>query len=426
MLDPKHLRADPQAVAENLVRRGYSFDVAEFTRLEATRKEIQTETEKLQHRRNTVSREIGRRRGAGEDADALMAEVAELGDTLETRQLQLRKVQEQMDSILLGIPNLLDAHVPDGDGPQDNTELRRWGKPRDFEFEPKDHVTLGEGLAGGLDLQGAAQMSGARFSVLHGDLALLHRALGQFMLQVHTREHGYCEAAVPYLVNPESLQGTGQLPKFREDLFALEGEEHFLIPTAEVPLTNLLRDTILDAEALPWMRVAHTPCFRAEAGSYGQDTRGLIRQHQFDKVELVVAVDPDDSKAALEVLTSHAEAILQRLNLPYRVVALCAGDMGFAATRTYDLEVWLPGQQTYREISSCSNFGAFQARRIKARYRPVHGASPQLLHTLNGSGLAVGRALVAVLENYQREDGSIELPECLAPWMHGLKELRTL
>ncbi len=425
MLDLKHLRADPQAVADNLARRGYTFDVSGFTQLEATRKQIQTETEELQHQRNTLSREIGQRRGAGEDANALMAEAATLGETLEARQHQLRDIQEQLESLLLEVPNVLDAQVPEGDEPDDNEELRRWGTPRDFDFEPKDHVALGEDLAHGLDLQGAVQMSGSRFAVLQGDLALLYRALGQFMLQVHTQEHGYCETAVPYLVNAESLYGTGQLPKFREDLFAVEGEEHFLIPTSEVPLTNLLRDTILEPEALPWMRVAHTPCFRAEAGSYGKDTHGLIRQHQFDKVELVMAVHPDESEAALESLTAHAETILQRLDLPYRVVSLCAGDMGFAAARTYDLEVWLPGQQTYREISSCSNFRAFQARRIKARYRSALETAPQLLHTLNGSGLAVGRTLVAVLENGQREDGSIEVPECLAPWMNGLKELRT-
>jgi len=423
MLDLKHLRADPQAMADNLARRGYDFDVKRFTQLEAKRKTIQTETEQLQNRRNTLSKEIGKAKGSGKSTDKLMAEVSGLGTKLDAQKEKLARVQEQLTALLLDMPNLLDAQVPDGMGEESNRELRRWGKPKKFDFKPRDHVALGEEIMGVLDQKQAARMSGARFSVLHGELALLHRALGQFMLEIHIRDHDYHESVVPYLVNADSLLGTGQLPKFREDIFAVEGEEHFLIPTAEVPLTNLLRGTILEVDELPWLRVAHTPCFRAEAGSYGKDTRGLIRQHQFDKVELVAAVHPDDSEAALETLTAHAEVILQRLKLPYRVVSLCAGDIGFAAARTYDLEVWMPGQQTYREVSSCSNFRTFQARRLKARFRPSKKVSPRLLHTLNGSGLAVGRTLVAVMENYQRKDGTIEVPKCLSRWMRGIKVL---
>ena len=422
MLDPKVLRADPRAVADNLARRGFTFDAAVYAELEAERKAAQGEAESLQAQRNTLSRRIGKARQQDEDAAEMMAEVTGLGQQLEHRQATLASIRQRLDAWLIGVPNLLDPEVPDGKGPQDNLELRRWGEPAEFDFEPLDHVQLGERW-GLLDLQRAAAMSGARFSVLQGELALLHRALSQFMLDLHTRQHGYEECYVPYLVNAASLEGTGQLPKFREDLFALDGEQHFLIPTAEVPLTNLLRDMILETSELPWKKIAHTPCFRAEAGSYGIDTRGLIRQHQFEKVELVLAVHPEESKAALEELATHAETVLQALGLPYRVVSLCGGDIGFAAARTYDLEVWLPSQKMYREISSCSNFRDFQARRIQARFRPGQGKSPQPLHTLNGSGLAVGRTLVAVLENHQSEDGSVQVPDCLAPWMNGVTRL---
>ncbi len=422
MLDPKALRADPRAVADNLARRGFTFDAAVYAELEAERKAVQSEAESLQAQRNTLSRRIGEARKQGEDATELLTQVTGLGEQLERRQAELGSIRQRLDAWLIGMPNLLDPEVPNGRSAADNLELRRWGEPAAFDFEPLDHVQLGERL-GLLDIPQAAAMSGARFSVLQGELARLHRALGQFMLDLHTRRHGYQECYVPYLVNAASLEGTGQLPKFREDLFALDGEQHFLIPTAEVPLTNLLRDTILEASELPWKKVAHTPCFRAEAGSYGVDTRGLIRQHQFDKVELVLAVQPEESEAALEELTTHAEAVLQALELPYRVVSLCGGDIGFSAARTYDLEVWLPSQQTYREISSCSNFRGFQARRILARFRPGPDQAPQPVHTLNGSGLAVGRALVAVLENYQCKDGSIRVPECLAPWMDGATRL---
>ena len=422
MLDPKALRAGPRAVADNLARRGFVFDAAAYAELESERKAAQSEAESLQARRNALSRRIGEVRRQGGDAAELMAQVSELGDQLKSRQVELGSVRQRLDAWLTGVPNLLDPEVPDGEGPQENVELRRWGEPADFGFEPRDHVWLGERW-GALDARQAAVMSGARYSILRGELALLHRALTQFMLDVHTRRHGYQECYVPYLVNAESLVGTGQLPKFRADLFALDGGDRFLIPTAEVPLTNLLRDTILEASELPWKKVAHTPCFRSEAGSYGRDVRGLIRQHQFEKVELVLAVRPGESDVALEALTSHAETILKELALPYRVVSLCGGDMGFAAARTYDLEVWLPSQKAYREISSCSNFRDFQARRIKARFRPAPEEAPQLLHTLNGSGLAVGRTLVAVLENHQREDGSVLVPECLEPWMKGVTRL---
>lgn len=424
MLDPKTLRADPAAVAATLARRGHAFDADAFARLEAERKSVQSAVEQSQAQRNALSRQIGAARQNGQDAAELMAQAEALAGELQQQQQALAEVRAQLEDWLQGVPNLPDPEVPDGDDAQANLELRRWGKAPAFPFEPLDHVALGERCRG-LDLQQTAAMSGARFATLHGNLALLHRALTQFMLDMHTRRHGYQECYVPYLVKAQSLQGTGQLPKFREDLFAVESEQYFLIPTAEVPLTNLLRDAILEAGQLPWRRVAHTPCFRAEAGSYGTDTRGLIRQHQFDKVELVQAVPPDDSEAALEELTAHAEAVLQALGLPYRVVSLCGGDLGFAAARTYDLEVWLPSQGTYREISSCSNFRDFQARRLQARFRPGTGQSPRLVHTLNGSGLAVGRTLVAVLENFQREDGTVDVPECLEPWMQGVTRLET-
>ncbi len=422
MLDPKALRANPRAVAENLSRRGFAFDATVYAELEAERKSAQSAAESLQARRNDLSRRIGEVRRRGEDASELMERVSDLGDQMKSRQAELASIRERLDAWLIGVPNLLDPEVPDGEGAEGNVEARRWGEPVEFGFEPLDHARLGE-RAGLLDARRAAVMSGARFSTLHGELALLHRALTQFMLDMHTRRHGYQECYVPYLVNAASLEGTGQLPKFREDLFALEGERLFLIPTAEVPVTNLLRDAILEASELPWKKVAHTPCFRAEAGSYGMDARGMIRQHQFEKVELVMATRPGDSDEALEMLTRDAEAVLRELGLPYRVVSLCGGDMGFAAARTYDLEVWIPSQNTYREISSCSNFRDFQARRIQARFRPAPGDSPRLLHTLNGSGLAVGRALVAVLENYQREDGTVRIPECLEPWMNGVTRL---
>ena len=422
MLDPKTLRADPAAVAANLARRGHAFDADAFARLEAERKSVQSALEQSRAERNALSRRIGAARQDGQDAYELMAQAAELGEQLQRQQKELAEIRARLDDWLLGTPNLLDPEVPDGADAQANLELRRWGEPPAFSFEPLDHVALGE-RCNGLDTGQAAAMSGARFATLHGDLALLHRALAQFMLDMHTRQHGYRECYVPYLVNARSMQGTGQLPKFREDLFAVESEQYFLIPTAEVPLTNLLHDTILEAGQLPWRQVAHTPCFRAEAGSYGADTRGLIRQHQFDKVELVQAVRPDDSEQALEELTGHAEAVLQALGLPYRVVSLCGGDIGFAAARTYDLEVWVPSQGTYREISSCSNFRDFQARRLQARFRPEPERPPQLVHTLNGSGLAVGRTLVAVLENFQREDGAVDVPACLKPWMQGVDRL---
>ena len=422
MLDTKALRADPEAVAHNLARRGFVFDIDAYLEFEAERKMVQSATEALQAQRNGLSRCIGEARQRGEDCGEFMAQVSAVGEQLKSSRTEFDRIRQCLDSWLLGVPNLLDPEVPNGADAQDNQELRRWGEPAQFGFEPLDHVQLGERW-GLFDAQQAAAMSGSRFAVLQGDLTLLHRALIQFMLDLHTRQHGYQECYVPYLVNAESLEGTGQLPKFREDLFALEGGHHFLIPTAEVPLTNLLRNTILDASELPWRKVAHTPCFRAEAGSYGLDTRGLIRQHQFEKVELVLAVHPEESGPALEELTAHAEVVLQRLELPYRVVSLCGGDIGFAAARTYDLEVWLPSQKVYREISSCSSFRDFQARRIKARFRPGSGESVQLVHTLNGSGLAVGRTLVAVLENHQREDGSVKVPECLLPWMGGTREL---
>ncbi len=422
MLNPRTLRADPAAVATNLARRGHTFDAEKFADLEARRKATQSTTEQLQADRNAISKQIGTARGAGENTDELMTQAAQLGEQLQQRKAELEEIQSELEDLLLAQPNLLDTEVPEGSDAESNREERRWKEPPAFDFEPLDHVALGEGK-GLLEIPKTAAMSGARFATLQGDLALLHRALTQFMLDMHTRQHGYQECYVPYLVNAASLQGTGQLPKFREDLFAVEEEAYFLIPTAEVPLTNLLRDTIVEAENLPLRYVAHTPCFRAEAGSYGMDTRGLIRQHQFDKVELVQAVQPENSAQTLEELTTHAEAVLQALELPYRVVSLCAGDMGFAAARTYDLEVWLPSQQTYREISSCSNFTDFQARRLQARYREAPGQAPQLLHTLNGSGLAVGRTLVAVMENFQRSDGSIAVPSCLAPWMTGKTEL---
>ena len=420
MLDPKLLRNDLEGTAQQLARRGFVLDTKNLQALEERRKSIQTQTQQLQAERNSRSKGIGKAKAAGEDIAPLLKEVEGLGEQLKAAEHELASLQEELNSILMGIPNIPHASVPEGKGEEDNPELRKWGTPPEFDFEPKDHVDLGEQL-GQLDFETAAKLTGSRFSVMQGPLARLHRALIQFMLDTHTREHGYSEVYVPYLVNADSLRGTGQLPKFEEDLFKMNGEaEYYLIPTAEVPVTNLARDTIVEAGSLPVRYTAHTPCFRSEAGSYGKDTRGMIRQHQFEKVEIVQLVRPEDSYEVLEQLTAHAEAILQQLELPYRVVTLCTGDIGFSAAKTYDLEVWLPGQQTYREISSCSNFEAFQARRMQARWRNPDTGKPELLHTVNGSGLAVGRTLVAVMENHQQADGSIRIPDALKPWMGGL------
>jgi seryl-tRNA synthetase len=423
VLDPHLLRADIDAVAAQLARRGVEVDTARFAAIEARRKELQVRVQELQNLRNTRSKAIGQAKAAGENIAPLVAEVADLGDRLKTADADLAAVQAELRDLSLGLPNIPHETVPPGRDETDNREERRWGEPPAFPFEPKDHVELGA-RRGWMDFDAAVKLSGARFVVLSGPLARLHRALIQLMLDTHTHEHGYTEVYVPYLVNADSLFGTGQLPKFEADLFRVSGENpYYLIPTAEVPVTNLTRDLILEADELPRRWVAHTPCFRSEAGSYGRDTRGMIRQHQFEKVELVQAVRPENSYAALEELTGHAETILQRLGLPYRVVTLCGGDLGFSAAKTYDLEVWLPGQQTYREISSCSNFEAFQARRLQARWRNPKTGRPALLHTLNGSGLAVGRTLVAVLENYQGSDGSIRIPEALRPYMSGAERL---
>ena len=420
MLDPKLLRNELEQTAAALKKRGYELDTAKLGELEAARKEVQVRQQQLQAERNAKSKGIGKAKAAGEDIQPLLAEVAGLGDQLKAADEELAKLQESLDEIVLGIPNLPHDSVPEGKSEDDNVEVRRWGTPKPFDFEPLDHVDLGEHLKM-LDFETAAKLSGSRFAVMGGPLARLHRALIQFMLDLHTSEHGYREMYVPYLVNSNSLRGTGQLPKFEEDLFKMRGESgYYLIPTAEVPVTNLVRDEIVEA---PVKFVAHTPCFRSEAGSYGKDTRGMIRQHQFEKVELVQVVAPEDSWNALEELTGHAEAVLQKLDLPYRTMALCAGDMGFSAAKTYDLEVWLPGQGKYREISSCSNFLDFQARRMKARRRNPESGKPELVHTLNGSGLAVGRCLVAVMENYQDGAGSIAVPDALQPYMGGVTKL---
>ncbi len=424
MLDIQLLRKDAALVADRLAARGFAFDAARFETLEAERKTIQTRTQDAQSRRNTLSKQIGMMKGKGEDTTAVMAEVAGLGDELKQLETRLSELQAELNDFLMGVPNLPHESVAVGKDETANVEVSRWGTPKTFDFPVRDHVDLGEGL-GQLDFAAAVKITGSRFSVMKGPLARLHRALAQFMLDVHTSEHGYAEVYVPYLVNADSMRGTGQLPKFEEDLFHVprtDSDKLYLIPTAEVPVTNLLRDEIVTAESLPLKFVAHTPCFRSEAGSYGRDTRGMIRQHQFDKVELVQMVKPEDSYAALEALTANAEAILQKLGLPYRKMALCSGDMGFSAAKTYDLEVWLPAQNTYREISSCSNFEAFQARRMQARFRSGQG-KPELLHTLNGSGLAVGRTLVAILENYQNADGSVTVPDALRPWMGGAEKL---
>ena len=423
MLDPKLFRTDLENTAKLLSRRGYTLDVASIAILEEKRKQIQVLTQQYQNERNTKSKAIGQAKARGENVQPLMDEVTNLGAALKQAENELERSQTELNTIVLGVPNIPHASVPDGKDEQDNREVRRWGEPRKLDFTPKDHVDLGARL-GLMDFEVAAKISGARFVVLQGELAQLQRALIQFMLDLHTREHGYIETYVPYLVNADSLRGTGNLPKFEADLFAVRSEQGFyLIPTAEVPVTNLVRDTISDANQLPRKHVCHTPCFRSEAGSYGKDTRGLIRQHQFEKVELVQFVRPQDSYQALEDLTGHAERVLQLLGLPYRVMALCAGDMGFSAAKTYDIEVWLPGQQKFREISSCSNFEDFQARRMQARWRNPETGKPELLHTLNGSGLAVGRTLVAILENYQEQDGRITIPTALRPYLGGREHI---
>jgi seryl-tRNA synthetase len=419
VLDTKLLRSDPAAVAANLARRGFHLDVAAFGALEERRKAAQVESDRVRAERNANARAVGMAKGKKEDATSLLARAEELTRQLEASDAAINAVQVELDSLLLGIPNLLHESVPEGRDESANKEVRRWGEPRAFDFAPKDHVEIGEKL-GGLDFETAAKISGSRFAVLKGGVARLHRALAQFMLDLHTREHGYSEVYAPYLVLGSSLQGTGQLPKFEQDLFRVNSEQgFFLIPTAEVPVTNIVRDSIVDAATLPLKYTAHTPCFRSEAGAAGKDTRGLIRQHQFEKVELVHITRPADSYAALEELTANAEEVLRKLELPYRVVALCAGDVGFGSAKTYDLEVWLPGQNKFREISSCSNCEGFQARRMQARWRNPETGKPEPLHTLNGSGVAVGRALVAVLENYQNADGSVTVPAVLRPYMGG-------
>jgi seryl-tRNA synthetase len=423
VIDVKLLRSDPDAVARNLARRGFVLDVSALKALDERRKQAQIESDRLRSERNTHAKAVGMAKGRGEDIAPLIAKGEQLTQALAGVDRQLADIQAERDRWLMGLPNLLHDSVPEGRDETANVEVRRWGEPRKFGFEPKDHVVLGEAL-GGLDFEAASRMSGARFVVMRSGVARLHRALGQFMLDLHTREHGYTEVYVPYLVQPPALIGTGQLPKFKQDLFAVQGEGDFhLIPTAEVPVTNLVREQILAAETLPLKFVAHTPCFRSEAGAAGKDTRGMIRQHQFDKVEIVHIVRPADSYAALEALTGHAEEVLKRLELPYRTVALCAGDIGNGSAKTYDIEVWLPGQNRYREISSCSNFEAYQARRMQARWRNPETGKPEPVHTLNGSALAVGRTLVAVLENYQAADGSVTIPAALKPYMGGLERL---
>ena len=422
MLDPKRLRAELELVAEQLARRGYQLDIEKMKSLEEQRKALQIEQQELQNERNTKSKSIGKAKAAGEDVQPLLDEVAGLGDKLKAVSEKSDAIQTELHALMMSMPNTPHDSVPDGKDEEDNREERIWGEIPTFDFEPIDHVDLGEGVKQ-LDFDTAAKVTGSRFVSMSGGLARLHRALTQFMLDTHIAEHGYTEVYVPYIVNGDSLRGTGQLPKFEEDLFKLEGTDYYLIPTAEVPVTNLVRDVILDADQLPVKYVAHTPCFRSEAGACGRDTRGMIRQHQFDKVELVCVVKPEDALDMLEELTGHAEKILQKLNLPYRLVTLCTGDIGFSSTKTYDIEVWLPGQAKYREISSCSCFGDFQARRLQARWRNPETGKPELANTLNGSGLAVGRTLVAVLENYQQADCSIKVPEVLQPYMGGITEL---
>jgi seryl-tRNA synthetase len=439
VIDPKLLRSDPDAVARNLARRGFKLDVEALKALEDKRKPFQVEADRLRAERNANAKAVGMAKGKGQDVAPLLAKGEQLTQDLAKADENLVAVQAELEQWQLGLPNMLHESVPDGRDETSNVEVRRWGEPKSFTFKPRDHIEVGERL-GGLDFEAAARISGARFTVMKGQVARLHRALAQFMLDLHTGEHGYVEAYAPYLVQKQALIGTGQLPKFEQDLFAvIAGSElksvvtpdapagqaapmrhaFYLIPTAEVPVTNFVRDQIVPAEQLPLKFVCHTPCFRSEAGAAGKDTRGMIRNHQFDKVELVQIVRPADSYAALEELTAHAEEVLRRLELPYRTVALCAGDIGFGGSKTYDLEVWLPAQQKYREISSCSNYEAFQARRMQARWRNPDGGKPEPVHTLNGSGLAVGRTLVAVLENYQQEDGSVTVPRVLLPYMGG-------
>jgi seryl-tRNA synthetase len=423
MLDPKLLRSDLTGVAAALARRGVVLDVETFAALEEQRKAAQIEADRLRAERNANAKAVGQAKSKGQDAAALLAASETLREQLQAIERQLDAIQAKLSDLQLGLPNILHASVPDGRDETANVEVRRWGAPRQFAFTPKDHVAVGERI--GMDFEAAGRISGARFVVLTGGLARLHRAVAQFMLNLHVADHGYREAYVPYLVHGAAMVGTGQLPKFEQDLFAVRGDPGFyLIPTAEVSLTNLVRDQILPAEGLPLKLVAHSPCFRSEAGAAGKDTRGMIRQHQFDKVELVHIVRSESSYAALEQLTGHAEAVLRALELPYRVLALCAGDTGFSAAKTYDLEVWLPSQQRYREISSCSNCESFQARRMQARWRNPQTAKPELVHTLNGSGVAVGRALVAILENCQQEDGSVVVPSVLAPYMGGVAVLK--
>jgi seryl-tRNA synthetase len=426
MLDPKLVRSQPQLIAERLATRGFVLDVAQLESLEARRKTVQTRTETLQAERNSRSKSIGQAKARGEDIQPLLADVERMGTELNDAKQELDEIQVELDALMLSMPNLPEESVPVGKDEDDNVEIRQWGTPREFEFDPRDHVSLGEQY-GYLDFETAAKLSGARFALMRGPIARLHRALAQFMLDVHVNEHGYEELYTPYLVQADALQGTGQLPKFEADLFRVpRGDDQrdlYLIPTAEVTLTNTVSQSIIDADKLPLRMTAHTPCFRSEAGSAGRDTRGMIRQHQFDKVEMVQIVRPADSAAALEELTGHAENILKLLDLPYRVLALCTGDMGFGATRTYDLEVWIPSQGKYREISSCSSCGDFQARRMQARWRNPETGKPELVHTLNGSGLAVGRTLVAIIENYQQADGSILIPEVLQPYMPGIGQI---
>ena len=423
MIDVKLLRTDPEAVARNLARRGFVLDVSALKALDERRKQAQIENDRLRAERNAHAKAVGMAKGRGEDIAPLLAKGEQLTKDLAGTDQKLADLQVELDRWLAGLPNLLHESVPEGRDETANVEVRRWGEPRKLDFEPKDHVALGEKL-GGLDFAAASRISGARFVVMRAAVARLHRAIGQFMLDLHTREHGYTEVYVPYLVQSPALFGTGQLPKFKQDLFAIEGEgDFYLIPTAEVPVTNLVRDQIVPAENLPLKFVAHTPCFRSEAGAAGKDTRGMIRQHQFDKVEIVHIVRPADSYAALEALTGHAEEVLKRLELPYRVVALCAGDVGNGSAKTYDLEAWLPGQNRYREISSCSNFEGYQARRMQARWRNPETGKPEPVHTLNGSALAVGRTLVAVLENHQNADGSITVPAALKPYMGGIERI---
>jgi seryl-tRNA synthetase len=422
MLDPHLLRSDPDAIATALAKRRFEFDLPRYHALEGRRKQLQVEAQDLQSQRNQRSKEIGAAKGRGEEVSHLMATVTDIADRLKSAEVALQVLQEEFESFLLGIPNIPHESVPIGQDEHANVEVRRWGEPRKFDFVPRDHVDIGQ-LHGAMDFEAGATIASGRFVVLSGAFARLQRALIQFMLDIHTEQHGYREVYVPFLVNAESMRGTGQLPKFKEDLFEIPQQGFFLIPTAEVPVTNLARDKIYAADELPLRFVCHSPCFRSEAGSYGRDTRGMIRQHQFEKVELVQLVAPQDSYRHLEALTAHAETILQKLELPYRTMALSTGDMGFSAAKTYDLEVWLPSQNTYREISSCSNFGDFQARRLKARWRNPQTGKPELLHTLNGSGLAVGRTLIALLENRQDAEGNIDIPAVLQPYLGGLTRL---